>query len=296
MTPEQTAFVASLVSGFSRGLTSVDAQRAMALGLNDVGQKILTYVAGLLPAQDLYQQLFTMYDAANQVPALAPAPAPSPTGSVPGVEVPGLAPTPAPPPVGGAPGVPVPAPIPTPSPAPTEGTIPGVGVPAEGMLVGGGQEQARLALEAADLAQRGELARMSMGQQLLAHLSDIQRDPFSIVTALKGYGAAGGGTLAPSADLYASGGAGRPSQYGGLYDAILQRLGGVAAAGGAGVPPVPSGSLSVTPGAGVGMPLLQTPTAPARTNPLVKTQPSATYSYTGYPTMLGGLATMAGVR
>ena len=147
---------------------------------------------------------------------------------------------------GGPPSIaPVAAPVETPTPTPDEG-----------MLVGGGQEQARLALEAAELAQQGELARMSMGQQLLAHLSDIQRDPFSIVTALKGYGAAGGGTLAPAADLYATGGRGRPSQYGGLYDQILQRLGGIAGAGGAPVAPggAPGGGGEwpggVAPGAG----------------------------------------------
>ena len=186
--------------------------------------------------------------------------------------------------------------------------MPGVGVPAEGMLVGGGQEQARLALEAAELAQQGELARMGMGQQLLSHLADIQGDPFSIVTALKGYGAAGGGTLAPAADLYASGGRGRPSQYGAIYDQILTRLGGIAGAGGApggGAEVAKPGKsvIDVVPGGGVGAPVLQSVTPSQgrskrkgkRTAPLYPKTDNRLTTGWGRPS-LTGIATLAGLR
>lgn len=91
-------------------------------------------------------------------------------------------------------------------------------------LVGGGDIQAQQGLQALDIGRQMEAQRQSMGQSLLGYLTDIQRDPFSIVPALQAYGAAGGGTLAPAVDLAASGGAGRPSPYGEISSRLIRGL------------------------------------------------------------------------
>lgn len=241
------AFIQDLYRRFNAGeqLTSRDAQIAKTHNLQALADQILKVSANLMNPAQLAQTLeaayrYTLPTEPTKPPVQPPTKPPSTV----------LPPADKVPPAVGAPPVEsptLPPALSTPEPAPLgPGIIPGVGVPGEGLLVGGGQEQARLALEAAELAQQGELARLAMGQQLLAHLSDIQRDPFSIVPALQAYGAAGGGTLAPAADLYASGGRGRPSPYGGLYDLLLAELGRVGTAGGGG-----GGAVAAAPGGGV---------------------------------------------
>ena len=90
--------------------------------------------------------------------------------------------------------------------------------------VGGGQQQAQQGLEALQLAQQMEMQRQQVGQSLMGYLTDIARDPFSIVPAMQAYGQAGGGTLAPAVDLAATGGAGRPSPYGEIASRLMRGL------------------------------------------------------------------------
>ena len=91
-------------------------------------------------------------------------------------------------------------------------------------IVGGGDIQAQQGLQALDIARMMEQQRQQIGQSMLGYLTDIQRDPFSVVGAMKAYGASGGGTLAPSAALSQSGGAGSPSPYGEIHSRLLRGL------------------------------------------------------------------------
>ena len=102
--------------------------------------------------------------------------------------------------------------------------------------VGGGQIQAEQELQAAELAQRMEMARMQLGQGVMGYLTDLQRDPFSIVPALQAYSASGGGTLAPNAAMVQSGGLGQPSPYGDIVGNLIRGLSEFA--GGANINPV----------------------------------------------------------
>ena len=90
--------------------------------------------------------------------------------------------------------------------------------------VGGGQIQAEQALAALQASQQAELSRQQVGQGLLGYLTDIQRDPFSIVPAMRAYGATGGGTLGGAAALAASGGRGQPSPYGQVAGNLIRSL------------------------------------------------------------------------
>jgi len=98
------------------------------------------------------------------------------------------------------------------------------------MNVAGGGQQAEFNLAALDLAQQMETTRQTTGFQLLDYLTQLQKDPFSIVPALQAYTAAGGGSLAPavafqgSGGAGASGGAGMPSPYGEIADRLIAGL------------------------------------------------------------------------
>lgn len=106
--------------------------------------------------------------------------------------------------------------------------------------VGGGLDQANMNLQAAQLAQAGELGRRQFGSNLLNQLFSLQQNPFSIVPALQAYGASGGGVLAPATAFAQTGGAGAPSPYGGLVDRLLSDLAGFAVTRGSEAPPAAS--------------------------------------------------------
>ena len=275
-TAQQTTaatFIQEIDKRGAANLTAVDAQRAMVLGLTGLGQAILSAVAGQPGAADALKN--TISSMVTYIGGSTPPPTSAPTPPIP---APRPAPTPRPP--GTAPGTTVDLPPPPTTkvePPPDVGpklpdaAVPGAPAPdlafqppaGEGLLVGGGQQQAqqamdaaRLAIEAKDLEQRAELGRLGLGQQLLEHLSGIARDPFSIVPALQAYGVAGGGTLAPAVDLAATGGRGRPSPYGDVYEQLIRRLSGETL----------GGSTFGTLGAGIdqsiGVPSLGAPTTP----------------------------------
>ena len=98
--------------------------------------------------------------------------------------------------------------------------LPGV----QDYIAGGGDIQAQQGLQGLDIARLMEQQRQQIGQSLLGYLTDIQRDPFSIVPAMQAYGAAGGGTLAPAVALAQSGGAGQPSPYGEISSRLIRGL------------------------------------------------------------------------
>ncbi|KKN72528.1 hypothetical protein LCGC14_0410320 [marine sediment metagenome] len=105
--------------------------------------------------------------------------------------------------------------------------------------IAGGFDIAGLNLEAQRLALESELARQEFGRSLLQQVMDVQRDPFSIVPALQGFSAAGGGTLAPAQDFAQTGGRPADPIFGQLVQQLLQGAGQFAP-GGQGAPTAPS--------------------------------------------------------
>lgn len=92
------------------------------------------------------------------------------------------------------------------------------------MNVGGGQIQAEQQLASDRLANEMQMGQMQIGQGLMGYLTDLQRDPFSIVPAMQAYSASGGGTLAPNAAMVDSGGLGQPSPYGNVVQNLIRGL------------------------------------------------------------------------
>ena len=229
---DRNTFARELLSRIASGqpVTTADLFQARTLGISTT--LLSGYMAGKVTKDAI------MYDLRTYINIPAPTVSP-PSPTVPTVRPP--TPSPTGPQVTPWTGPGARPPPPPSGPLPAAPPVPGLPGP---LLVGGGQEQAqqaldaaRLAIEARDAQQRNiisqrdiqarmELGRLGIGQGLLEHLTSVQRDPFSIVPALQMYGTAGGGTLAPAAALAASGGRGLPSPYGNVYEELLRRLSG----------------------------------------------------------------------
>lgn len=98
--------------------------------------------------------------------------------------------------------------------------LPGV----QDYITGGGDIQAQQGLQGLDIARLMEQQRQQIGQSLLGYLTDVQRDPFNIVSALQASGQAGGGMLGGAAAFAESGGRGMPSPYGEISSRLIRGL------------------------------------------------------------------------
>jgi len=177
-------FVKSLVG---RPVTTADVERLRQLGLTDLATTVKSYV-GRVPDQQLTTAI---EDAITKL-----------SGPV----------TPSTSPGGGGP-IPIGQTPPTP-PADDGDTV----------NAGGGLDQARLELDALDLAFRTLFGQAGIGQGLLGQLTGLQQNSFSVVPALQAYAAAGGGPNAAGQALQESGFTGQPSPYGSVVDQLIKYL------------------------------------------------------------------------
>lgn len=88
-------------------------------------------------------------------------------------------------------------------------------------LVGGGVDQAQLELNTFRETEAARSARAGGGLDLLKQVTDLQRDPFSLVPALQAQAAAGGGPLDA---LFAAGGKPQETGLGPLINQLIQGL------------------------------------------------------------------------